>query len=815
MAGLRRDLRQALRGLAASPTFTAVVVLSLALGIGAATTIFTLTDKVLLAPLPVAEPERLVSVFAQKEAAGPFLQTSYPNYRDLRDRNTVFTTLAACQWVSLSLSSGDRPEQIMGQLVTGNFFELLGVPPAKGRGFLPEEDATPGSHPVVVLSHRLWQRRFGGDPALLGNTVEINRRPFTVVGIAPEGFKGRGRVDPTDAWVPLMMHGTVFSYSAQVEERGWGLFALVGRLAPGVTVAGAQAALSSLAGELAKEFPEANQGRRLVVLPLEETAMEPTLDARLRKAAQGFGAAALVLLVIAWINAASLFLVRGRRRAGEVALRLSLGAGWRQLVRPTVVESVLLALAAGAVALPLTALGRNLLLRVRPPYLPEGSVDFGLDWRAVLFAAAVALLTGLVCGLLPALRAARVAPAAVLKEHASTTGGGRFTLGQMLVVGQVALSLLALIGAGLFLRSFWSARQVDPGFDAHRLLAISFRPSALGLDEAEGLELVRRMTAAAAGVAGVESAAVSGKLLFNPMEIRRHAFPEERVLEPGEEAELIAMTQISPGYFEAVGLPLVRGRGFEEGDDGDAPRVAVISEALSRRFWPGEEALGRRLLLSGDEPPVTVVGVARDVRYGSLLTAVEPYFYLPLAQDYNGALALYVRTRTRPLSLAGPIRDAVQAAAPGLPLLAVKTGEELVAGSLWASRLGFVVMSFFGALALALATLGTYGVTADWVSRRRREIGMRVALGAGRRAVLQLVLRQALTTVAAGLAVGLLAALASTRLLASQLYAVSPVDPLTFGGMAAFLGLVALAAGFLPARRATAVDPVSALRRDG
>lgn len=811
MTGLGRDVRQALRGLVGNPTFTAVVALSLALGIAAATTIFTLADKVLLAPLPVAEPERLVSVFGRKEG-GPFLQTSYPNYRDLRDRNTVFSELAACQWVSLSLSEGDRPEQIMGQLVTGNFFELLGVPPALGRGFLPEEDATPDTHPVVVLSHRLWQRRFGGDLALLGKTVEINRRPFTVVGIMPEGFKGRGRVDPSDAWVPLMMHGTVFSYSAQVEERAWALFALIGRLRSGVTLAAAQAGMDSMASELAGEYPEANEGRKLVVLPLAESAMEPTLDARLRKAGQRFAGAAVVLLVIAWINAVNLFLVRGRSRAGDLALRLALGAGWRQLVRPTLVESVLLGLAAGVVALPLVALGRNLLVRVRPPYLPEGSVDFGLDLRAVLFAVAVALVTGLVCGLLPALRSARVPPAAVLKEEGLAAGGGAFVLGRLLVVAQVALSLLALIGAGLFLRSFWSARQVEPGFDAHRLLAISFRPSALGLNEAGGLELARRMVEAAEAVAGVEAAAVSGKLFFSPVEIRRQASPEERGIEPGEDAELIAMAQVSPGYFEAVGLPVVRGRGFELEDDGDAPPVAVVSEGLARHFWPGEEALGRRLRIGDDAEPITVVGVARDARYGSLVTGIEPYFYLPLAQDYNGGLALYVRTQTRPLSLAGPVRGAVQAAAPGLPLLAVKTGEELVAGSLWAARLGFIVMSFFGAVALALASLGTYGVTADWVSRRRREIGLRMALGAGRGAVLRLVLRQALTVVATGLAVGLLAAQVLTRLLASQLYAVSPVDPLTFAVMAALLGAVAVAAGFLPARRATAVAPSTTLR---
>lgn len=818
MAGLRRDVRQAIRGLVGSPVFTAVVVLSLALGMGAAATIFTLADKLLLAPLPVVEPQRLVSIFSQKEEGGPFLQTSYPNYRDLRERNTVFSDLAACQWIGLSLTGGDRPEQIIGQLVTGNFFTVLGVPPARGRGFLPEEDATPGTHPVVVLSHRLWQRRFGGDLELVGRTVEINRRPFTVVGIAPEGFKGRGRVDPTDAWVPLMMHETVFSYSAQVAERGWGLFALVGRLAPGVALADARAAMDTLAAELAREYPDVNEGRELVVLPLAESAMDPALEERLRGAAGQFAGASAVLLVIAWINAANLFLVRGRRRAGETALRLSLGAGWRQLVRPTLVESLLLALAAGALALPLAALGRNLLLRVRPPYLPEGSVDFGLDLRVVLFAAAAALVTGLICGLLPALRSARVPPATVLQEGALAgggMGGGRFALGRLLVVAQVALSLMALIGAGLFLRSFWSARQVDPGFDARRLLAVSFRPGALGLDEAGGLELARRMAGEARSVAGVEAAAVSGKLLFNPVEIRRYVAPEERQPRPGEEAELVAMTQVGPGYFQALGLPLVRGRGFTLEDDADAPRVAVVSETLARRFWPGEEAVGRRLSLSGSEEPVQVVGVARDVRYGSLLAEVEPFFYLPLAQDYTGSLVLYARTRAGPSALAGPVRSAVQAAAPGLPLLRVETGEELVAGSLWAPRLGFFIMSFFGGVALVLAALGTYGITADWVSRRRRDIGLRLALGAGRGAVLSLVLGQALATVVAGLALGVLAALAGTRLLASQLHGVSPADPLTFTAMAAFLGLVALAAGYLPAHRATAVAPTTTLRGEG
>lgn len=813
---LWRDLRLGLRSLGRSRALSAVVVLSLALGLGAATTVFVFVDKVLLEPLPVRDPERLVALFGVTAGSDRFLQTSYPNYRDLRDRNRVLSGLAASQWTPLNLTEGDPPEQIVGQLVSAEYFDVLGVAPALGRGFLPEEDRGRGGSPVVVLSHRLWQRRYGSDPGVVGRAIEINGRRFTVVGVAPAGFRGRGRLDPTEAWVPMSLAEVVFPWSEHVDDRGWGLFFLVGRLAPGVSVGAADAAMKALAARLAEEHPEANEGRSLAVLPAAESAaVDPATTRTYARVGRLFAAASGLLLLIACANAANLLLVRARHRRGEIAMRLALGARRGQLVRQLLAESTPLFLLAGLAALPLAALGRAALLRVRPSYWAEGSVDLALDGRILAFTLGAALATALLFGLWPALRASGTSPLAALRDDGAASGRqtGRAGASRLLVVAQIGLSLVSLILAGLFVRSFREAQAIEPGFDAERLMVVSFEPAALGHDRERGLALAQQVVERVEGLPGVESAAVSGSRLLSPVVLRRSvSLPAGEGPAAGEPV-LVATAQVGPGYFETLGIALREGRPFAPSDRQGAPAVAVVNETMARRFWPDGPAVGRRFSIGGEEgETVEVVGVAADSRYRSLTEDPEPYLYLPLLQDPSGTLSLYVRAAGDPAGLVKPVTGAVQEVAPRLPLLEPRTVGELVAGSLLTARTGYVVLALFGGTAMLLALAGTYGAVTDWVGRRRREIAIRGALGATPPRVTRMIVGEALRIVAAGVALGIAGAVAAQRLVAGMLYGVDPLDPATYAALALLVAGLALLASLVPARRIAATPSAEALR---
>ncbi len=820
MDSLINDLRYASRMLLKSPAFTGVAVLSLALGIGANATIFTLINATLLAPLPVEEPSRLVAVYTTDErnrgGFNDYMPTSHPNFEDYRDQSGVFEGMTAWSFIPLNWSGAGDPEQIQAEIVSGNFFRLLGVRPAAGRFFLPEEDAAPGTHLVAVLSHGFWKRRFAADPSAVGATLTLNGHGFTVVGVAPQGFQGINALGGPDLWVPMMTHPQTLTgfFLDNFRDRRALLFSMMGRLKPGVTLERAEAALRSLASNLEREYPEPNRGRSVSLLPIGQATINPFIR---RVFVLGSGLLMTVVglvLLIACANVANLMLARSTARRKEIAVRMALGAGRARLVRQLLAESVLLAVLGGAAGLLLAVWGRDLLLAYRPPQVFPIALDLPIDASVLGFTLGVSLLTGILFGLAPALQCSRPDLVTDLKEKSAQSGGGRFNLRNVLVAGQVALSLVSLIGAGLFLRGLASAQRVDPGVDTRNLLVLGFDLGAQGYDRVRGEEFHRRLLEQLAAAPGVRAAALSTMLPIGGGGFGRTVYPEGREPSAGDSGVFVTINTVSPGYFDALGVALLRGRTFTDLDRDGAPRAAVINEAMARRFWPGEEAVGKRFKFYGDQTFAEVAGVVETTKLFSLGEDPQPVAYLPLLQAYEPALTLNLRTASDPAGLAESVRRHVQGLDPTLPVVNVFTGEDLLDQTLWAPRVCAGLLSLFGLVALALAAVGIYGVMSYSVNRRTHELGIRMALGARAPDVLRLVLRQGMTLVAVGLLAGLVASLVAARAISSLLFGVSAADPATYATLSAVLAGVALLAAYLPARRATKVDPMIALRAE-
>jgi predicted permease len=819
MQTLIQDLRYALRMLRKQPGFTLVAVLSLALGIGANTAIFTLVNAVLLKPLPVEDPARLVSVFGTDEKNRGqfqnFMQISQPNFKDYRDQNTVFAGLFAHQQIGVALTMKTEPQQIAAEIVSGNYFDVLGVKATVGRTFTPAEDQTPGAHPVVVLSHALWQTRLGGDSSLVGNTVKLNNQSFTVIGIAPENFRGTNLLTPSDLWVPMMMHEQVLTgvFRDYFNDRRALLMNVTGRLKPGVTIEQAESALKSIAAALEQQYPRENEKRSVTLVPLPVSAINPNLRDTFVKSGVLLMSVVGVVLLIACANVANLLLVRATARRREIAIRLAMGAGRWRLLRQLMTESVLLALLGGVFGLLLAVWARSLLWSFRPPFLQDTSIDISLNGAVLSFTLLLSVLTGVVFGLVPAWRASRAELVSELKDKNSQTNHEHrwFSVRNALVVMQVALSLIALIGAGLFVRSLRNAQQINPGFKTENMMSLAFNVGALGYNEAQGLEFYRRVQERAEAIPGVQMAAISSNPPFGGGFLRS-VTPEGETLPPGSRGVLSMTNSIGPKYFETLGIALLNGRWFTEADREGMTRVAIINEAAAKRFWPGQNALGKRFRFFGDEAYREVVGIVPTTVVATLGEEPQPQFFLPMRQNYADFVTLYVRTQADPATVMNTVRREVQTLAPTMPLVNVQTMAEILQLGLWAPRMGAVLLGIFGLLALLLAAVGLYGVLAYTVSQRTQEIGIRMALGAQRSNVLRLVLRQGMVLVVTGIGVGVLAGLLVARLLTSLLYAVNAVDPLTFVGMPLLLLLVALLACWIPAWRATKVDPMIALR---
>ncbi|MCI0351055.1 MAG: ABC transporter permease [Acidobacteriales bacterium] len=830
MSTLIQDLRYGARMLLKKPGFTLIAVITLALGIGANTAIFSLIDALLLRPLPGVEaPERLVMVYTSDFSSGRYSTSSFPDYKDFRDQNQVFSGLAAfANNQAMHLSTGGESERIRGGLVTGNYFSVLGVQAKLGRVLLPEDDQTLGAHPVAVLSHDLWQRRFGGDQSVIGKTVSLNGYTFTLVGVAPEGFRGTGLQTALELWVPILMYRQINPAPGQAppaagqtpfDRRGSRGFFLVGRLKPESTLEQAQAQFNVLAARLALTYPQTNLGtlqqpdqpRPITLVPINQAMVGPVTRESTRRVTQLLMAVVGFVLLIACANIANLLLAQARGRQREIAVRLALGASRFRIIRQMLVESALLALVGGAASMLLALWLADLLLSFEM-FAAFAALDLKLDARVLGFTTVVSLLTGVIFGLAPALQASKPELVSALKDSES---GDRLVprrsgLRNVLVAAQVALSLVLLVGAGLFARSLQKAYATDLGFETGNALLASVDMARQGYTEAQGRQFYRQLMERIEALPGVRAATLAQYIPIDANGSRTGVSIEGYTQRPNEDLEL-SLNIVGSGYFQALGIPLVLGRGFSE-QDTDA-RVVIINETMARRFWTDQNPLGRRISTSGSNGPFyEVIGVAGTGKYRNLREEALPYFYLPLSQQYRPRITLFVRTSGSVASVQSSVRAAVKAIDQNLPLFEVKTFDEHLARALAPERTNAALIGSFALLALLLAAVGIYGTVSYSVAQRTHEIGIRMALGAQRIDVLNLIVWQGMRFVLIGVAVGLSGALALTRLIASFLYGVSATDLLTFAVIASSLSVVALLACYLPARRATKVDPVIALR---
>lgn len=802
----------ALRGFRKNPTFTAVAIASLALGIGLNTAIFNLVSAVLLQPLPVRDPARLMSVFTLDRINPGLLSNSYANYRDYRDRNTVFSGLALYTPIQATLTGESDPGDVLGQIVSGNYFEVLGVKPVLGRTFRPEEDRIPDAQAVVVIGYAFWTRRFAASRSAIGATIGLNNRRYTIIGVAPKDFHGANALVSSDLWVPMMMYPQMLPMADWVGHRRALLFPVIGRLKDGVSRQQAQNNMQTLAAQLAREYPADNQGCTVTLLPLTESVIQPnSRGGFVLVGSVALGVSGLVLL-IACANVANLLLVRAAGRRKEMALRVALGVGRGRLIGQLLTESALLSIAGVAAALALGRWGRDVLWTFRPPWMLSGDAVLGFDGRVLGFTLLIALLGTLVFGLAPAWSATRTNLATELRERRSpwTRAGHRVNVRSLLVMAQVALSVVALTGAGLFLRSLRNAQAVDPGFDAAHMATVALNVKTRGFTAAEGRQYYARALERTGSLPGVAAATLAFNAPFSAY--RARSFSAEGQ-ETGTGPEAVApIDVVEPGYFQTLRIPLLRGRAFSSGDLESAPRVAVVNETMARHFWSGKNPIGARVRFFGENTPVEIVGMVKDSINSGLGEPPRPMIYLCLRQYYAPAVTLWVRTTGEPEAMLGVVRREVQSLDRDVLLSDLQTAMQVSHELLWAPRLGAVLFTAFGALAGLLTVVGLYGVVSYSVGQRTRELGIRMALGAQPRAVLRQVLAEGMILVFCGLGLGLIATVTIAGVLNSLLFGVRARDPLTLGVVVAILLATALAACWAPAVRATRIDPMVALR---
>jgi predicted permease len=776
---------------------------------------------VFLRPLPMHDPERLAQVFTVMPKSTAYQSVSLANYRDFRDHVPEFSGLAAIQGVNANMFGGTEPLSIFGQLVTGNYFDVLGVAAASGRSFTPEEDKVLGAFPVVVISDSLWKRGFASDSNVLGKTVTLNGFTFTIVGVMPPAFKGVQTLGSVDFWVPLAMHEQLVTGETArtfYTARNSLVFQVIGRMKDGVSLDAVRQAMKAMAKRLEQQYPSENEGRSVEIFPLTEVTLGVGGSDNLVRSGGVLIAATALVLLIACGNVASLLLARAIARRREMAVRLSIGAPRWRLVRQLLVESGVFALLGGLAGVLLAYWGRDLLWSLRPNDMRADFLDLTLEPRVLWFTIALSMMTGLLFGLIPALQGSRLDLVSAIKSHhEGIRRAGRWTLGldlrDVLVTGQVALSLVALIGAGLFLRSLQEAQRLNPGFRTEGLAVMYVNAGAQGYTAQRGMQFYRETVERVGQLPGVQSVAWGEAVpQFSGQAVSRRLFPEGRDMPQELLSLFVPWDGIWPGYFATVGIPLLKGRDFTDADRQGSEQVAIVNETTAKLYWPDKDPIGQRFKHRLNPNFYTVVGLARDAKYGSIgSTTSQPHVYYPALQYYTPAMALIIRTAGDAEPVLPAVRQVLRQLDATMPLPTAFTMVEVLRRNMWSARLGAMLLAVFGLLAVTLTTVGIYGVIAYSVTQRTKEIGVRMALGAAHTAVVQMVVRRGLKLTCLGVATGLVTAFGATRLIANLLY-VSPTDGQTFAAISVLLAAVALAASFLPARRAAHVDPLVALR---
>jgi predicted permease len=816
---LVRDVRFALRMLRKSPGFTAVAVLTIGLGIGANTAIFSMVNSFLLRPLPVREPDQLTVLGFQLKKGALQTSFSYPELEDLRAQScSVFSDVFATGLSEGGLTFNGKTEPIILNHVSGNFFSALGVQPLLGRFVIPSEGSITTMSPVIVLSYNFWQTRFGGDPTIIDKTMLYDGHPVTVIGITPKGFHGLFAIADMQGYLPMGMQQVETAYDPTTPtNRASRFLSVYARLKSGVTLASAQSALDVIADRLAKQYPKTEEGLTLSVYSERFSRPNPDPDKSVMKIAVLFLILAGLVLVLACVNVANFLLVRATARQREMAIRAALGGTRLRLIRQLLTESVLLALCGGIAGILFGLAGSNALSSIHLGTTLPVLLDFQLDWRVFGYAFAASLVTGLIVGIVPAVRASRRGVIEGIRNGGRTMTGSRSRFRTSLVVVQVGGSLMLLIVAGLMTRSLKYVQSSDLGFDPHHVLNLTLDPSDIGYRKQQGLQFYNQLIERVEAMPGVESVSVAFSVPmgyysnYDWVEVPGYEVP------PGATQPTIGLNYVTPGYFRTMGIQLLEGREFTKADAEDSQWVAIVNEAMAKKFWPNQSAVGHEFReASIHVHALRVVGVVKNSRTNSMTGPVTEYFYMPFAQQYSSLATLQVRTTFTPETMTDSIRQEIAALAPTMPVFDVHTmltGLYTISGFLL-FELAAALAGILGSLGLILALVGVFGVISFTVSQRTNEIGIRMAMGAGRQSILRMILRQGIWIIAVGVLSGIVLALAISRLVGNFISGVTPYDPLTYLSVSAILGAVALVACYVPARRATLVDPMIALRYD-
>jgi predicted permease len=820
MASFWQDLRFAFRALGKSPWFASLAVITLALGIAVNTSIFSIINGFLLRPMPVPHPEQLAVLALQQTGDKDLQKFSYPDYLDLRDQSSSSGDLIAYRITLGGLTADNRGDHCIATRVTGNYFSTLGLQPVLGRLILPTEGQTPGADPVLVLGYSYWQKRFAGDKNILGKKVEMNGRPFTIVGVAPQEFHGTYSILDSDLYLPLSADIS-YKNEKQILEtwthRSEHSLSLMARLKPGVDLKQAQASLNVIAQRLAEQHPDTDKGLTVRAFPEQLARPDPDPDNSLPSISLAFMTLAALVLLVACFNVTNVLLVRASARQREMAIRAALGAGRIRLVRQYLTESLLLALLGAGGGMLLTYWATRFLSSIPLGTELPLQFEFVPDARVYFFALGVALVTGLLVGVFPALRVARRDVSSVLHDGARGSSGGRRRqiVRGSLVVAQVAGSLVLLIVAGLFIRSLTKAQTIYLGLNPANVLDFSLDVQQIGYQEAQGRAFYHELESRLRGLPGVVSVAQAFTVPLGVMSADDPVNIEGHPVEAGQQPPTVQYNMVSPTYFDTLRIPVHQGRTFTDADDEKAASVAIVNQTMAKKFWPDKNPIGKRFSTkSASGPFIEIIGVVQDGKYKGVVEDPQAHFYLPLSQSYMPLRTIHIRASVPPETLTTPVQSQVRALAPNLPISEMQTLDQALQGlnGFLFFRLGAQLTGAMGLLGLVLAVVGVYSVASYAAVQRTQEIGIRMAIGATPSDILRMVLRQGIGIVGIGLLAGLAAAFAGTRLLADLFYGVTPSDPVTYAAVATLLLAVALLACWIPARRATRVSPTVALR---